>query len=95
MYSFSILYPNFCIAGYKIIVNNTLNTTNTSNTNSLNTTNNTSRNTNTNRTTNNVSSNALANTGSGHTGGIIAIALVVGVFVSVYSYRKFSEYKNI
>ena len=82
--------------------NNTLNTTggnNTSNTNSLNTVNNASRNTNTNRSANNtnnsVSTNALADTGSGHTGGIIAIALVIGVFVSVYSYKKFSDYRNI
>lgn len=51
--------------------------------------NNTSKN-----TTNNVSSNSLAYTGS-ENGGIIAIIAVAGVVVTIYSYMKIKEYKNI
>lgn len=77
--------------------NNTNNTNNSGNLlNSVGTnTSNNSRNNTTNRVGNNVvSSNSLAYTGS-ENGGIIAIIAVAGAIVTIYSYMKIKEYKNI
>ncbi len=88
--------------------NSTENTNATNSTNSTNDTNsntsenllnsvsnNTTNNVNSSNTANNVvSTNTLAYTGSGNT-GIIAIVVVLGVFITIFSYMKVKEYKNI
>lgn len=79
----------------------TTNTTNTNNTitsaNTTNTNTNTNRisNTNTNTNTNSKATNELAYTGSESINGIIAVAVVLGAFVAIYSFRKVQDYKNI
>jgi predicted PurR-regulated permease PerM len=70
-----------------VVSNNTMNSQISNNSN--NSTNNT-----TTSNKNNVSSNSLAYTGSENTGIIVLIA-VAGAIVTVYSFTKIKEYKNI
>lgn len=57
------------------------------NTNRNNTINNTN--------TNSKATNSLAYTGSESINGMVAVAVVLGAFVAVYSFRKIQDYKNI
>ena len=57
------------------------------NTNRNNTINNTN--------TNSKATNSLAYTGSESINGIVAVTVVLGAFVAVYSFRKIQDYKNI
>ena len=66
------------------------------NTESVNTNKNVNNNiNNTNTNTNSKASNSLAYTGSEEVNGVVAIAVVLGAFVAIYSFRKIQDYKNI
>lgn len=71
--------------------NNGITNTNTGSVNTNGNTNNNINNTN----TNSKSSNSLAYTGSEGVNGVVAIAVVLGAFVAIYSFRKIQDYKNI
>ena len=50
---------------------------------------------NTSNTTTTTNANKLANTGVSNFNGTIALVIVLGVIVAIYSYKKVNEYKNV
>lgn len=78
---------------------NTTNTTGTNSTNDTNSTNGTNISNsvanNVSNNTSNTSTNDLADTGIGNTNMIIALVVVVGLGVAIYSYKRIKEYNNV